>query len=68
MGLASKISGLLLVEQMVVGNDGGVAPRLVGYPTIGLLAAGSMIAAVFLAGRLRRAPVAALHISPEVAA
>jgi predicted MFS family arabinose efflux permease len=68
MGLASKISGLLLVEQMVVGDDGGAAPKLVGYPLVGLLAAGSMIAAVFLAGRLRRAPRVAMHITPEVAA
>jgi predicted MFS family arabinose efflux permease len=56
MGLASKISGWLLVEQMVVGADGVAAPKLVGYPLVGLLAAASMIAAVLLAGRLRRAP------------
>ncbi|HWY88046.1 MAG TPA: MFS transporter [Gemmataceae bacterium] len=68
MGLASKISGLLLVEQMVVGADGISAPKLVGYPLVGLLAAASMIAAVFLAGRLRRAPVVAVHGTPEMVA
>jgi predicted MFS family arabinose efflux permease len=68
MSLASKISGLLLVEEMVVGSDGSVALKLVGYPLVGLLAATSMILAVFLAGRLRRAPSTAMTATPEVAA
>ena len=68
MGLASKISGLLLVERLVMGDDGIEAPKLVGYPLVGLLAAASMIAAVFLAGRLRRAPVDVTHATPDLMA
>jgi predicted MFS family arabinose efflux permease len=68
MGLASKFSGLLLVERFVVGEDGSLAPKLIGYPLVGLLAASSMVVAVFLAGRLRRAPEVALYSIPEVAA
>jgi predicted MFS family arabinose efflux permease len=66
MGLASYFSGLLLVEQIVVGNDGVAAPKLVGYPLVGLLAAASMIAAVFLAGRLRRVPTGVMYTTAEV--
>lgn len=68
MGLASKISGFLLVEHVVMGDDGVKAPKLVGYPLVGLLAAASMIVAVYLAGRLRPAPGVALHATPEVVA
>ena len=66
MGLASKLSGLLLIEQMLVGDDRVAAPKLVGYPLVGLLAAASMIAAVYLAGRLRHASVGTLEATPEV--
>ena len=52
-------------EAVVEGDDGIAASRLVGYPLVGLLAASSMIAAVFLAGRLRRAPVVEVHASAE---
>ncbi len=68
MGLASKFSGLLLVERMVVGADGIVSERLVGYPLVGVLAACSMILAVFLGGRLRRAPDASQQLKAEVVA
>jgi len=61
MGLASKISGLLLVERVTVGDDGTVTSKLVGYPLVGVLAAASMVLAVFLAGRLRRAPAEGAH-------
>jgi predicted MFS family arabinose efflux permease len=66
MGLASYFSGLLLVEKIVVGDDGVAAPRLVGYPLVGLLAAASMILAVFLAGRLRRVPAGVNYTTAEV--
>jgi MFS transporter, DHA1 family, inner membrane transport protein len=68
MGLAAKFSGLLLVERMVTGEDGITAERLVGYPLVGLLAAASMILAVFLGGRLRRAPEVSLHAKSAVVA
>lgn len=56
MAVASKFSGLLVAERIVVGDDGTAALKLVGYPLVGLLAAASMILAVLLAGRLRPAP------------
>jgi predicted MFS family arabinose efflux permease len=56
MGLASVISGLLVVEHEIVGEGGVKTAKLIGYPIVGLLASASMLAAVFLAGRLRRAP------------
>jgi MFS transporter, DHA1 family, inner membrane transport protein len=49
-GIATWIGGLLLNK--VEGQDG----PLVGYSTVGMLAAGAVIASVFLAGRLRPAP------------
>jgi predicted MFS family arabinose efflux permease len=47
-GLASWVGGLLLSK----GEDG----RLLNYPLIGVLACGSALASVYLAGRLRPAP------------
>jgi predicted MFS family arabinose efflux permease len=47
-GLAAWVGGLLLSR----GEDG----RLMGYPLVGLLACGSALASVYLAGRLRPAP------------
>ena len=65
MGVASVISGLLVVEREVVGESGVTTKQLFGYPLVGLLAAASMIAAVFLAGRLRRAPHEETQPAPE---
>jgi predicted MFS family arabinose efflux permease len=56
MGVASVISGWIVVEQEFIGESGVKTEKLLGYPLVGLLAAASMLAAVFLAGRLRRAP------------
>ncbi len=47
-GLAAWVGGVLLTE-----GEGG---RLLGYPLVGVLACGSALASVYLAGRLRPAP------------
>jgi predicted MFS family arabinose efflux permease len=65
MGVASVISGLLVVEREVVGEGGVTTEKLFGYPLVGLLAAASMLVAVFLGGRLRRAPHEETQLVPE---
>jgi predicted MFS family arabinose efflux permease len=65
MGVASVISGLIVVEQEFVGEGGVKTEKLLGYPLVGILAATSMLAAVFLAGRLRRAPHEETKSTPE---
>jgi DHA1 family inner membrane transport protein len=67
MGIASKFSGLLLVEKIVIDDHGVAATKLVGYPFVGLLAAGSMILGFFLAARVRAAPKAASARPPHEA-
>jgi DHA1 family inner membrane transport protein len=66
MGLASTFSGCLLAEVWVMGDNGDKELKLVGYPLVGILAAASMVLAVILAGRLRRAPVEEVQPTPEL--
>jgi len=56
MAVAAMFSGRLLVERQLIGVDGSTRTELEGFPLAGILAASSMLLAVFLAGRLRRGP------------